>query len=91
MTTHRTWLIDVKDLRLVSIRCGQCQTRVVVDVASEKAGARAGTGQIMPLECPSCRTAFDSAVKYLNRWQEVYAALKGIAGVQIEVQLPELG
>jgi hypothetical protein len=87
MTTKKALFLDVKDLRYVSITCGKCSTRVVVDMESEPARAGGQTGQVMPSVCPSCHADFDSALKRLNGWREVYAGLKDVNGVQIQVDL----
>jgi hypothetical protein len=73
---RRELSLAMKDLRYVGVVCKVCNTEVIVDMASTyKPDADMGKG-FAPDHCPTCNTAFDSAVKpALDRFQGVYAAL----------------
>lgn len=89
VTKRSVMVLSIADLRHVAVACQACHTRVVIDLAAAQTAQSAAAGAVAPAQCPTCGAAFDSALKRLIKWHEVYTGLKDVAGVQIEVHLPE--
>ena len=66
----------MKDLRYVGVVCKACSTEIILDMESKyRPEDDAGHG-FAPDGCPTCGTAFDSAVKpALDRFKGVYGSL----------------
>jgi|ERR1019366_3438362 hypothetical protein len=74
---HRELSLAMKDLRYVGVVCKGCRTEVILDMESAYRPEEADRGRgFAPDGCPTCSTAFDSAVKpALDRFKVVYASL----------------
>jgi endogenous inhibitor of DNA gyrase (YacG/DUF329 family) len=87
---HKELSLAMKDLRYVGVTCKDCHTEVVLDMESKYRPEDGGHG-FAPDGCPTCGTAFDSAIKpALDRFRAVYASLAKLeAAVHFRVAGPD--
>jgi hypothetical protein len=71
---HDQIVVSVQDLRLVTISCSHCNTKVTLDLEMDFEPPRAPFH--VPTECPRCGSRFDSAVpRAVEGMYKVYKAL----------------
>jgi hypothetical protein len=81
MTIRRELVLDLEDIRNLSIECANCGTKVLFDIGRPN--------QRTPSECTSCGTRFDANLVQQPLWglKEVFGTLMKIQHrVRIHVQ-----
>ncbi len=73
-------VVSLSEIRYVSVACGNCTTRVVLDLQDKSDHAKK-YGLILSGECPGCRRTYDSAMNPgLSELQRAYDSLLPIEG-----------
>jgi hypothetical protein len=73
MTQNET-IVFLSDIRFVEIHCSYCTTKVTLDM-QEPSEFSTKHGVFAPKECPGCRKQYDSAVRAVDAFQEMYREL----------------
>lgn len=72
--------LDFSELNQLSIPCGKCKTRVLLDCRDE--------GSRIPNECPSCGEEYGEGFRELLRtFRDVYRRLSGHQERRVEVRV----
>ena len=85
---HDQFVVSIQDLRLVTILCPQCSTKVTLDLEVEFAPPRSPFK--VPDECPRCGNRFDSAIpRAIEGIQKIYKALAQLGDAVTFTRDPE--
>jgi transcription elongation factor Elf1 len=88
MVMTRRTVIDFADLRFLSVECGKCGVKTVLDIERLLDVERPGRSTIPPV-CPSCETSFETLNHAIGKFVRAYAeVVKSPNRVRFEIDDP---